>query len=175
MDKELRQIRKALILIFWALCALVGAVIGTANAADHAVGDLKCVTIKFKNDSELKLKTQWFINACDTTENIVWVKHQYWDSSSVKRDLAQLDHLGLKYEWIMQDRGLIRWQVIKETVSCRTLLWPPNVRREPVISSGYYRYYAGGHVTISDSLVVADTTEGEALLWYKERSDENVK
>lgn len=109
---------------------LIFVILGIWLAVKADAADLKCVTIKFKNDSELKLKTQWFVNHCDTTG------------------------------WYMHDNS--------PALTCRTLLFPPDIRREPVIKSGYYRYHTDGHVTISDSLVVADTIEGEALLWYEE-------
>ena len=173
--------------LLWVLIA--GFVILVIIYSVTYAADLKCVTIKFKNDSELKLKTQWFVNGCDTTKNIVWEGHRYWDSLGVPDDLAELERQGLEYEWIDQGIGWIRWQQIRLTITCRTLLFPPDVRREPVINpaSGEEAFFADAMYWLSiydpgelikrgradprygiDYDWKADTTEGEALLWYEE-------
>ena len=155
---------------FWVVMvvALVVAY-GILFTTDCEAADLKCVTIKFKNDSELKFKTQWFINACDTTKNIVWVRHQYMDSVTVSDDLAEKDRQGLKYQWVNQEYGIIRWQEIQLTIICHTLLWPPQIITPVVIACPEWNHNYGW--SRGDSLFESfkcDTLPGEALLWYEE-------
>ena len=148
---------KGLLLAIWII--LFAIWVNTLNAADHAIGDLKSVTIQFKNDSEFKLKTQWFINACDTTKNIVWENHQYWDSAGVPYDLAELDRQGLKYEWINQEYGMIRWQQIKTAITCRQLVGVTIETHRTVKTIRNPRTGESMKVTVKP---------GEAIIFYEE-------
>ena len=131
---------------FYGIIILVWLLLAPTAYAEAA--DLKCVTIHFKNDSELKLKTQWHIAVRDTTGD-------YWFSNS-------------------PDSGYVK----HPEIICRYLLFPPQIRREPTSRRVYNDDGSWNNITRTvetDTSVmyymipVRDTTAGKALLWYEER------
>lgn len=163
--------------VFWIGVVVVIALILSAwlGALTSDAADLKCVTIKFKNDSELKLKTQWFVNHCDTNVVIDTVReHGYWwehgdtDTwSFIPNDTCETYEI---------------YYFPKRYITCRTLLFPPDVRKEPTTrqrkdASGKPEYLVITEKIAEDDSSVSwkrlfvtarDTIPGEALLWYEE-------
>ncbi len=153
------------ILIFWVLLMIAFLI------KDLKAADLKCVTIKFKNDSELKLKTQWFVNAPTTKINCGWSAVA---TDNYETTVAFYEKKGLQ----IRESPEYKKYGYFELYSCdtllldRILLFPPDVRKEPVIKTKESKDGKGWIIMAGES-VPYDTTEGEALLWYeKRRKDE---
>ncbi len=166
------------ILILWALLTIASAIKANAEPAD-----LKCVTIKFKNDSELKLKTQWFVNACDTLRR----KRPTYIYASGETHLKQIqEHLfppAISIDTLGQNyyKLYLGDEIIVSSITCRTLLFPPDIRKEPTTKRRYNDDGSWNSIVITGEIdddgwrksiliPVCDTIPGEALLWYEEVS-----